>query len=146
VSWVLASDHAAVDMRQALGAWLKSQGEEVLDLGPDVNDSVDYPDKADDLCQALLAGKASYGVLLCGSGIGVSIRANRYKGIRAAVVHNAQTAKLAKAHNNANVLCMGARIISVDEAQTCLEAFYKTHFEGGRHARRVDKLDTEVTC
>lgn len=146
MSWVLASDHAAVDMRRALGAWLKSQGEEVLDLGPDVNDSVDYPDKADDLCQALLTGKASYGILLCGSGIGVSIRANRYKGIRAAVVHNAQTAELAKAHNNANVLCMGARIISVDEAQTCLEAFYKTHFEGGRHARRVDKLDTEVTC
>ncbi len=146
MSWVLASDHAAVEMRQALGVWLKSQGEEVLDLGPDVNDSVDYPDKADDLCQTLLAGKATYGVLLCGSGIGVSMRANRYKGIRAAVVHNAQTAKLAKAHNNANVLCMGARVISIEEAQSCLDAFYKTNFEGGRHARRVDKIDAEVSC
>ncbi|MBI1362806.1 MAG: ribose 5-phosphate isomerase B [Proteobacteria bacterium] len=139
--WVLASDHAAVDMRQALAVWLKDHGAVVTDLGPQTADSVDYPDKANELAAVILSHQADFGVLLCGTGIGVSIRANRYPGIRAALVHDTNTAHLARAHNNANVLCMGGRVLDIPTAIACLETFYTTDFEGGRHARRVEKLD-----
>jgi ribose 5-phosphate isomerase B len=141
--WVLASDHAAVAMRLSLGAWLRDHGHTVTDLGPMGDEAVDYPDMADALVPHLLQNKADFGLLLCGSGIGVSIRANRYRGIRAALAHSPQTARLARAHNNANVLCLGARVLDDATAIACLEAFATTDFEGGRHARRADKLDTD---
>jgi len=136
----IASDHAGYEMKTALKEEISSLGYGVLDLGTDGPDSVDYPDFAHALAEAVTQGKAGQGVLVCGSGIGVSITANRHPGIRAALCHNAETARLSRQHNNANVLAMGERIIGVDVARECLRAFLETEFEGGRHARRVAKM------
>ena len=136
----IASDHAGYEMKTALKEEISSLGYGVLDLGTDSPDSVDYPDFAHALAEAVTQGKAGQGVVVCGSGIGVSITANRHPGIRAALCHNAETARLSRQHNNANVLAMGERIIGVDVARECLRAFLETEFEGGRHARRVAKM------
>ena len=136
----IASDHAGYEMKTALREEISSLGYGVLDLGTDSPDSVDYPDFAHALAEAVTQGKAGQGVLVCGSGIGVSITANRHPGIRAALCHNAETARLSRQHNDANVLAMGERIIGVDVARECLRAFLETEFEGGRHARRVAKM------
>jgi ribose 5-phosphate isomerase B len=136
----IASDHAGYEMKTALKEEISSLGYGVLDLGTDSPDSVDYPDFAHALAEAVTQGKAGQGVLVCGSGIGVSITANRHPGIRAALCHNAETARLSRQHNNANVLAMGERIIGVDAARECLRVFLETEFEGGRHARRVAKM------
>jgi ribose 5-phosphate isomerase B len=136
----IASDHAGYEMKTALKEEISSLGYGVLDLGTDSPDSVDYPDFAHALAEAVTQGKAGQGVLVCGSGIGVSITANRHPGIRAALCHNAETARLSRQHNNANVLAMGERIIGVDVARECLRAFLEMEFEGGRHARRVAKM------
>ena len=136
----IASDHAGYEMKTALREEISSLGYGVLDLGTDGPDSVDYPDFAHALAEAIIKGLAERGVLVCGSGIGVSITANRHPGIRAALCHNVETARLSRQHNNANVLAMGERIIGVDVARECLRAFLETEFEGGRHARRVAKM------
>ena len=136
----IASDHAGYEMKTALKEEISSLGYGVLDLGTDSPDSVDYPDFAHALAEAVTQGKAGQGVLVCGSGIGVSITANRHPGIRAALCHNAETARLSRQHNDANVLAMGERIIGVDAARECLRVFLETEFEGGRHARRVAKM------
>jgi ribose 5-phosphate isomerase B len=136
----LASDHGGFALKAELAEWLKGRGETVLDLGPDSADSVDYPDYADRMAEAIRAGKAGLGVLICGSGIGISIAANRHRWIRAALCHDVTTAKLCRAHNDANVLTLGARIIGAEVAKDCLAAFLETPFEGGRHVRRVDKM------
>lgn len=136
----LASDHGGFALKAELAEWLKGRGESVLDLGPDSADSVDYPDYADRMAGAIRAGKAGLGVLICGSGIGISIAANRHRWIRAALCHDVTTAKLCRAHNDANVLTLGARIIGAEVAKDCLAAFLETPFEGGRHVRRVDKM------
>ena len=112
----------------------------VLDLGTNGPDSGDYPDYADGLATAIKGTRAKIGVLICGSGIGISIAANRHSGIRAALCHDTLTARLARQHNDANVLAMGARIIDADVAKDCLDVFLNTEFEGGRHLRRVGKL------
>lgn len=136
----LASDHGGFALKAELAEWLKTRGETVLDLGPDSADSVDYPDYADRMAEAIRAGKAGLGVLICGSGIGISIAANRHRWIRAALCHDVTTARLCRAHNDANVLALGARIIGGEVAKDCLAAFLETSFEGGRHVRRVDKM------
>lgn len=136
----LASDHGGFALKAELAEWLKGRGETVLDLGPDSADSVDYPDYADRMAEAIRAGKARLGVLICGSGIGISIAANRHRWIRAALCHDVTTARLCRAHNDANVLALGARIIGGEVAKDCLAAFLETPFEGGRHVRRVDKM------
>lgn len=137
---LLASDHAGFDLKAEIGKALTAHGLEVLDLGPEDRSSVDYPDMAASLARALLDGQASRGVLICGTGIGIGIAANRFDGIRAATCHDVTTARLARAHNDANVLCLGARVIGSQVAEDCLGAFLETPFEGGRHQRRVDKL------
>lgn len=136
----IASDHAALDMKAALGAWLADQGYEVADLGPATADSVDYPDYGYKLADAVASGKARWGVALCGSGIGISIAVNRNPGARCALVSDNLSARLARQHNDANVLAMGARLIGVETAKDCLSAFLSTPFEGDRHVRRVNKL------
>ena len=136
----LASDHAGVEMKKALIAALKSQGIQTLDLGTNNEESVDYPDFANAVSQALAWGQASRGVLICGSGIGISIAANRHRHIRAALCVNGLMARMARQHNDANVLVLGARLIGIDVAKDCLTAFLNTKFEGGRHSRRVDKM------
>ncbi len=136
-----ASDHAGVDLRPFLIAQARAWGYPVIDLGPDAGQSVDYPDYAGKLAEALKSGPATLGVLICGSGIGISIAANRHAHIRAALVSEALSARLAREHNNANVIAFGARLIGPDLAADALKQFLTTPFDGGeRHARRVAKL------
>lgn len=137
---LLASDHAGFDLKVIISRELMDRGLQVFDLGPADQQSVDYPDMADKLVQELLIGRAPRGILICGTGIGIGIAANRHKPIRAATCHDVTTARLARAHNDANVLCLGARIIGLQVALDCVAAFLDTPFEGQRHQRRVDKL------
>lgn len=136
----LASDHAAVDLKAALVNYLKDAGHDVIDLGPQTTESVDYPDYGYTLAKAVADGEAERGVALCGSGIGISIAVNRNPACRCALVSEPLSAKLAREHNDANVLAMGARLTGVDMAKACVDAFLKTDFGGDRHARRVGKL------
>jgi len=137
---LIASDHAALALKSSLIKGLSEMGHRLEDLGPQDDTSVDYPDYATRLCQKLTERAGALGILICGSGIGMSIAANKHKGIRAALVCNTEMARLAKAHNNANVLCLGARGADPALALDMVQTWLVTHFEGGRHARRVDKL------
>jgi ribose 5-phosphate isomerase B len=137
----IASDHAGFALKQALCAYVQTLGFTVLDLGAFSEASVDYPDFANALATAIKEGKASRGILICGSGIGISIAANRHPHIRAALCHSEETARLSREHNDANVLALGARIISEETAKACINAFLNTPFAGGRHAGRVAKLN-----
>lgn len=136
----IASDHAGFELKEALKAELAALGNGVLDLGCDGPAAVDYPDFGYAVAHALRDGRAAFGVLVCGSGIGISIAANRYPNIRAALIHDALGARLARQHNDANVICFGGRMIGVDVARDCLRTFLEAAFEDGRHRRRVDKL------
>jgi len=136
----IASDHAGVDLKSILKEDLAALGFEVLDLGTQDEQSVDYPDMADALANAIDGQRVSRGVAICGSGIGISMAANRHRHVRAALCHDALSAKLAREHNDANVLAMGARLIGTETARDCLRTFLNTPFEGGRHQRRVDKM------
>ena len=137
----IGADHAGYQMKQALVAVLNDLEYRVLDIGTYGPESVDYPDFANLVSEALTKGDARYGVLICGTGIGMSIAANRHPGIRAALCHDEQTARLAREHNNANVLVLGARTTDLAVAQKCVRIFFSTPFDGGeRHARRVKKL------
>lgn len=137
----LASDHAGTQMKAELRDALAKRGLEVLDLGTDGPESVDYPDFADAVAAAIRDGRAQRGVLICGTGIGISIAANRHRHIRAALCSDPTCARLAREHNDANVLALGARVVGIEIAKDCLTAFLDTPFEGGeRHSRRVGKL------
>ena len=136
----IASDHAAIDLKSELREWLIEQGHEVADLGPESTDSVDYPDFGYKLAAVVADGTAERGVALCGSGIGISISVNRNPAVRCALVSEPLSAALAREHNDANCIAMGARLTGSDMAKACLEAFLTTDFGGGRHQRRVDKL------
>jgi len=140
----IAADHGGFDLKAALVPVLQAAGVAVLDLGTASREAVDYPDFADALAAALMAGRAPRGVLVCGTGIGISIAANRHPGIRAALCHDGLTARLARQHNDANVLVLGGRLIGIETAKDCLAMFLNTPFEGGRHARRVAKLGRAV--
>ncbi|MAM33953.1 MAG: ribose 5-phosphate isomerase B [Micavibrio sp.] len=136
---LIASDHAGYDLKETLkGSFSDFTW---IDLGPDSKDSVDYPDYAHKLANALMEGQADLGVLICGSGIGISMAANRHKGVRAALCTNGLMARLSRQHNNANVLVLGERLTGIDVAKDCLDEFLKTEFEGGRHERRVNKIE-----
>lgn len=139
-SIAMASDHAGYELKTLLKEELEGRGYEVLDLGTDGPESVDYPDFGQALAETIQAGRAGRGVLVCGTGIGISIAANRHKGVRAALCHDETSARLARQHNDANVLALGARLIGTEVAKNCLEVFLATDFEGGRHLGRVSKL------
>lgn len=141
----ITSDHAAFALKGALAAWLREAGHEVADLGPMSDDSVDYPDYGFKLAEHMAAGHADKGIALCGSGIGISIAVNRNPACRCARVDEPLSAVLAREHNDANVIAMGARLIGVDMAKACLAAFLSTEFGGGRHTARVAKL-TNPPC
>lgn len=136
----LACDHAGFPLKAVLQDVIAEQGYRIVDLGTNSGESVDYPDYGYAMARALKAGEADIGVLVCGSGIGISIAANRHAEVRAALVHDALGARMSRQHNDANVICFGARMIGEDTAKDCLDVFLNTAFEGGRHARRVDKL------
>mgnify|MGYP001265310669 CR=1 FL=1 len=137
----IASDHAGFKLKNALKTEILNMGFQVLDCGTNSEDSVDYPDFAKLAVNNILKKKSDIAVIICGSGIGMSITANRFKGIRAALCKNAKEAKLARQHNNANILALAGRQIDVDEAKNCFKIFINTSFEGGRHKRRVEKID-----
>ena len=137
---VIASDHAAVELKAALVNHLRGAGHEVDDLGPDGVDSVDYPDYGYKIADSIAAGAAERGIALCGSGIGISISVNRHPACRCALVSEPLSARLAREHNDANVLAMGGRLIGPEMAKACADAFLSSAFGGGRHQRRVDKL------
>jgi ribose 5-phosphate isomerase B len=136
----IASDHAALALKSALADYMRAAGHDVDDLGPYNDSSVDYPDYGYKLAAAIANGAADRGVALCGSGIGISIAVNRNPAARAALVSEPVSARLAREHNDANVIAMGARLIGVDMAKACIDAFLATDFGGDRHQRRVNKL------
>jgi ribose 5-phosphate isomerase B len=140
----IASDHAALDLKAALVAWLGESGHQVDDLGPYDATSVDYPDYGYKLAAAVADGNADRGIALCGSGIGISIAVNRNPNCRCALVSEPLSAQLAREHNDANVLAMGARLIGIEMAKACITAFLATEFGGDRHQRRVTKLSNPV--
>ena len=136
----IASDHAATDLKAELRDWLIEEGHEVADLGTEPGESVDYPDYGFKLAEVVAEGTAERGVALCGSGIGISMAVNRNPAVRCALVSEPLSAALAREHNDANVIAMGARLTGGEMAKACLTAFLTTEFAGGRHQRRVDKL------
>ena len=136
----IASDHAAFELKALLRDWLIDEGHEVADLGPDSDDRVDYPDFGYLLAGVVADGTAERGIALCGSGIGISIAVNRNPALRCALVSEPLSAALAREHNDANCLALGARLTGIDMAKACITAFLETEFGGGRHAGRVEKL------
>ena len=140
----IASDHAAVALKAELAEYLRDIGHEVADLGPETDARVDYPDYGYELASVVADGTAQFGVVLCGSGIGISIAVNRNPACRCALVSEPLSAALAREHNNANVIAMGARLTGPDMAKACLDAFLSTQFAGGRHTGRVEKLSNPV--
>ena len=136
----LSADHAGVDLKDFLADWLRQEGHDVLDLGTNSHESVDYPRFGAMLAEALADGRAERGITVCGSGIGVAIAANRNPACRCAQVSEPLSATLARRHNDANAMALGARLIGPEMAVACVASFLKTEFEGGRHQRRVDQL------
>lgn len=138
----VAADHAGVPLNEAVIAELQRLGHEVVDLGThDANSGDDYPDRAADLCKAILAGKAERGVLICGSGVGASVAANKFSGIRAGLAHDSYSARQGVEHDNMNVLCLGARVVGIELALDLVRVFVAAHFTGEeRHLRRLGKI------
>ncbi len=141
----IGADHAGYPLKALLIAALEGEGRTVLDLGTHGDASVDYPDFGHAVAEAITDGRAQLGIVVCGSGVGISIAANRHPGIRAALCTSGLMARLARRHNDANVLALGSRIIGTEVALDCLHEFLATPFEGGRHAARVAKLETRIT-
>ena len=140
-SFVLASDHAGYDLKEQIKFYLENNNFKVKDLGPFNNDSVDYPDYGKLLGKVIKNNNNTLGIAICGSGLGMSMTLNRISGVRAALCHNIEVVKLARNHNDANVLVLGGRFINLDEAINIVDIFFKESFEGGRHKRRVNKLN-----
>ncbi len=136
----IATDHAGIEYKDFIIALLQNRGIEVEDLGPFSKERVDYPDYAKKCAFKVAQEKDSFGILICGTGIGMSIAANKVKGIRAALCHDAYTAAMAKAHNNANILCFGQRVVGLGVVESIIDSFLNTQFEGGRHKTRVEKI------
>lgn len=141
MKFYVATDHAGLDLKDFTVELLRTKGHEVIDLGPFDKERVDYPDYAVKVCEHVLEDSGSQGILICGSGIGMSIAANRFHGIRAALCHDAYTASVARGHNDANVLCFGERIVGLGVAESILNAWIAGVFEAGRHCGRVEKIE-----
>lgn len=136
----IASDHAGYEMKELLVGYLGAQGYEVLDFGTDSPESVDYPDYAHPLAEAVESGQVPLGIALCGTGVGMSITLNKHQGIRAGLAWTPEIGALIRRHNNANIVVLPARFITNDEAVAILDAYFSAEFEGGRHQRRIDKI------
>ena len=134
------SDHAGFTLKQDLITWLNGHGHEVVDLGTPVKERCDYPDYAVAVSQAVVNGEADWGLLICGTGIGMSMSANKVNGIRAAVVSDAFSARATRLHNDANILCIGERVVGAGLAQEIVSAWLDADYEGGRHQNRIDKM------
>lgn len=136
----IANDHAAVEMKNEIAEYLKTLNVDVINLGTDENVSVDYPIYAEKVCKEVVSKKVDLGILICGTGLGMSIAANKIKGIRAACVENVFSASMARCHNDANVLCFGARVVDKNLAKDIVKSFIDSKFEGDRHMRRVNQI------
>ncbi|EPR37578.1 sugar-phosphate isomerase, RpiB/LacA/LacB family [Desulfovibrio sp. X2] len=137
----VASDHGGFELKKSVVGHLAAKGRDVRDLGPETAESTDYPLHAAALCKSVLATPGSLGILICGTGIGMSITANRFAGIRAALCHNEFTARMTRAHNDANVLCLGERVLGKGLALDIVDVFVTSAFEGERHKRRIDLIE-----
>lgn len=142
----IASDHAGFDLKNEIISLLQEQKFSIIDFGTDSNESVDYPDFAYAAAESVASAESDIAIIICGSGVGVSITANKVKGVRAANCFNEEMAALARQHNNANVLTLGSRFIEVNTAKNMVNTFINTDFEGGRHQRRVDKVHSLTGC
>ncbi len=140
MKFYIGTDHAGIDLKDYTVELLKAKGHEVIDLGPFTKERVDYPDFAHKVAEAVLADPFTQGVLICGSGIGMSMAANRHVGIRAALCHDAYTATVARGHNDANILCFGERIVGKGVAESIVDAWCAGTFDGGRHCGRIEKI------
>lgn len=136
----IGNDHTAIEMKNAIMEHLQERGFEVLNLGTDCTDSCDYPEYGEKVGRAVVSGEADLGIAICGTGVGISLAANKVKGIRACVCSEPYTAKLSRMHNNSNVLAFGARVIGVELAKMITDEWLDAKYEGGRHQRRVDML------
>ena len=141
MKYFIAADHAGNDFKKIVKEMFEQKGHEVIDLGPITKDRVDYPDFAAKLCKEVLANVGSKGILICGSGIGMSMAANKFDGIRAALCHNEYSAKMAREHNDANVICLGERVSGPGIIEAIIDAWDKTDFAEGRHTGRVEKIN-----
>ena len=141
MKFYIATDHAGIDLKDYTVELLKEKGHEVVDMGPFSKDRVDYPDYAHKVAKSVLAEPIAQGILICGSGIGMSMAANRHAGIRAALCHDAFTATVARGHNDANILCFGERVVGKGVAESILDAWIAGSFDGGRHCGRVEKIE-----
>ncbi len=141
MKFYIATDHAGYALKEFVKDYVTSKGHQIIDLGPDSADRVDYPDFAKKCANSVISDNGSFGILICGTGIGISISANKIKGIRAALCHDAYTASMTRAHNNANILCFGERVVGKGVIENMIDAFCDTPFEGGRHAGRVSKIE-----
>jgi len=138
--FVIASDHGGLALKEAVCAFLKEKGVAIQDLGTMTDDSVDYPDYGIKVASAVSTGEADSGILICGTGIGMSIVANKFPGVRAALITDEFTAQMSKEHNNANIIVMGGRVLSSAQAQKMVQIWLETAYEGGRHQKRLDKI------
>ena len=136
----MGNDHTAIEMKNEIREFVESMGHEVIDLGTNATESCDYPIYGEKVGRAVIAGEADLGIAICGTGVGISLAANKVSGIRACVCSEPYTAKLSRLHNNSNVLCFGARVIGPELAKMIVEAWLNAEFEGGRHQRRVDMI------
>lgn len=137
---VIGSDHGGYELKQCIVTMLDTDGQTIEDIGCHSEDSVDYPDFAEQVCAAVSSGLADCGILVCGTGIGMSMAANKRKGIRAALCHDEYTARLSREHNDANVLCLGDRVVGKGVAEGIVKTWLSTTFSGGRHQIRIDKF------
>ena len=141
MKFYIATDHAGFHYKEQVIEYVRSKGIEIIDLGPDTPDRVDYPDYGRKCAQAVKNDEGSFGIIICGTGIGISMAANKVEGIRAALCHDAYTASMARAHNDAQILAFGERVVGMGVVQSMIDAFIETPFEGGRHANRVEKIN-----
>lgn len=139
----IGNDHAATELKFQVKEYLESKGYEVVNFGTDTNDSCNYPEYGEAVANAVAKGEVDAGVLICGTGVGISIAANKVKGIRAVVCSEPVTARLSKLHNDSNIVAFGARIVGLETAKAILDAWFETEYEGGRHQKRVDMI-TEI--
>jgi len=141
VKYFIGADHAGVDFKEFIKELFEKRGYEIIDMGPLTKDRVDYPDFAQKVCEKVVLDKESQGILICGSGIGMSIAANKFNGIRAALCHNEYSAMVARQHNDANILCLGERVSGKGIVEAIIDSWIDNSFEGGRHKGRVEKID-----
>ena len=144
MKYYIATDHAGIDTKDFTKSLLEKKGYEVIDLSPETRDRVDYPDFAKKVAQSVLRDEGSLGILICGTGIGMSLTANKFEGIRAALCNDIYSASMAKAHNDANILCFGARVVGEGVIESIIDTWCESEFEGGRHANRVAKINNKI--